>query len=486
MENIEELYNIIPNSRRITKDDIRKITDIKLIEDYIIYTYPNVIYNYNNIMKFLKLCENIYNDIPNNTTVIAPGDSPSRVINTIQLLYHKHDNLYIGDKYLHIINFPLSRSFRPYSPKLIDEYLSSLLIPSENIIYLDYINIGQTHELIQDSLRRLYNNSKLSLPKINIGDYLKQDSFFNYMISCAESIHSRCLPIYKLECHKISINQFRSNVLLLYIYLSAIGLINFNRSITTIFDKLTIGIMDLTYYDIEHNKFITNLCYLSSFDKNKCNILFPNGKESSILTSTIVKIENIRHPSNIPSSYSLQNHNLVTITLINNDILIGYYDGIRLDIGDGNYARYYNPFIININPTNLYTSYSLDHIKINNLYSVNYYNNGVLTTNNFYIIDYYDNNLQYIKESDFIRERKELQTCWMNKYLIHNMHLIKNKKLPSSSFNISGYGLLHYFNPLTNTIDERYDYWINNHDFIETNDYTLSIINPLIVSFIPS
>ena len=486
MENIKELHNIIPDFRQITKDDIRKIPSINIIEDYIIYTYPNVIYNYNNIMKFLKLCENIYNSIPNNTTVIAPGDSPSRVIKTIQLIYQKHDNLFIGDKNINIISFPLSRSLRKTSPKLIDEYLSSLSIPSENIIYLDYINIGQTHQLIQDSLRRLYNNNTLSLPKINIGDYIKHDNFFNYMISCAEIIHSRCHPVYKLECEKIPINYFRSNVLLIYIYLSAIGVINFNRSVIPSFVNLSIGIMDLTYYDIEHNKFTTKLCYLNSFDNEKCNILFPNGKESTILTNTIFKLENIREPSNITSLYSSNNHNIVSVTLINNNILIGYYDGYRLDIGNGDYGLCYNPFIIDIKNINLHTPFNIDLIKINNLYSVDYFNNGVLTTNSFYIINYHNNTLQYIKEHDFIREKQEFQTYWINASLIQNITIIPKKRSSAFSLKISGNGILHYFNPITNTIKERYASWIYNHGFIETNDYTLSIINPLIVSFFPS
>lgn len=79
-----------------------------------------------------------------------------------------------------------------------------------------------------------------------------------------------------------------------------------------------------------------------------------------------MSIERLYH--NFPSIDFSSKKGLVKIKLINNIELTGYYDGISLDIGDGNGSRNYNPFITNIDVID--DRLNLDDIRPKNLYEM--------------------------------------------------------------------------------------------------------------------
>lgn len=468
---INRLHNIIPNDKLINHEIISALTedDIFSLQIYMHYTFPEVLSNYDALINFIEGCRNIHNNIPKGSVIIAPGDSPSRVCHLLNLLYN--------DKSYQILNFPLSSSYSKTNPILIDSYLKTIIKEYNNLVYLDYVGSGRTYRLINNSLIRLSENITLKFPSMNIADYIDIGELFTCLVSSAENINARALPIYKLEYSYNPINIFRANAIVTYLYLIAQNKIRLQPFENSQYNFGCEDIYRVQYYDVKECIFIEKIAAIDRhpINESRIKLLFLTGETECISINTFVSIERLYH--NFPSIDFSTKKGLVKIKLINNVELTGYYDGISLDIGDGNGSRNYNPFITNIDVID--DRLNLVDIRPKNLYEMEYYDNGVKRIKSIYCTMNYCGVIGYIQEKDFILKRRPSNTSWVSLFLIIKV----NKQEQNMSHSINGIGILQYYE--NKSLQKKYDNWVTNDCYYETIDGTLSIIKSSALTFDP-
>jgi len=140
--NIERIHNIIPSDRNITKEEILSLTneDIISLQIYFFYTTPSLLNtnDYKCLGYILKLCRKVLQSLEDNSVVIAPGDSPSKIIQIINMLYRvgKDTYMYKGEeKHIRFITFPISGLSTKVDISALDEYFTQILLQNNVNLY---------------------------------------------------------------------------------------------------------------------------------------------------------------------------------------------------------------------------------------------------------------------------------------------------------------------------------------------------------------
>lgn len=215
-ENILDL-KFIPSDQFITSNEVFILSDREITElqTYCYYTFPEYITN--NINDLVILAIKILEQIPTDSVVLVPGDSPSKLILLLKLLYEETPNLFHYDdnyKQIKFIMFPISGLSDSVNDKLLDKYLAEIIIrnnvsPNDKLVYLDYILGGGTYRAIKNSLSRIFNDQNIRLEKFNIAN-------ISDVIITSENTHSRCVTKYNLGTELININVKRCNAIVTF------------------------------------------------------------------------------------------------------------------------------------------------------------------------------------------------------------------------------------------------------------------------------
>jgi len=479
---IEFLHKIIPDYRNITKEEINEIKNFYLdgLKAYIYYTYPKILSDHSEINKFIQACRDIFEELPDDSLIIAPGDSPARIVRIIDLFYKTGDNQYVNNKSMNIVNFPLSSSYRTITDDLIDNYVEGLIkfgkitLSFNNIIYLDYVGGGNTYKLLLNSLRRVTGNSNLTMSMIDIKSYLDVGEMFFCLISAAENMEARYMPIYRLEYKCGDLNLFRANAIISYLYLSAFTNLELDRySPADLLNVFPRKIYNITYYSIPKRKFISDIIYYQERIDDTVTVVFLDGKEICISINTIVSLDEWGSSTSLCTDID---PGFISVTLINGAELKGYYDGNMLDIGDGKGLMKYTPFFITINATKIKLIDNPETIDIKEgyLYKIEYYNNGTLNEDIVYVKWFYLKLIEYITKDNFVVQNRDPESHWMHSYLIKSL-----ERISTDSPIVTGTIPLKY--KYDNEIRTHIANWITKEHYYETANGTLMILRPLIL-----
>ena len=171
------MSSFIPRDRYINRDDLLRITPQQLqrARDYFVQEFGYYTHCFRTVISQL---EELFLTVEDGGVVLAPGDSPSKLIQVMKIVYGKGDQytMPIGDqlltKNIRIVEFPLSRA-RNLRVRQIDPYLRSVLaqqnVPlASNFYMFDISRGGETHQTIERSLGRLKNIRDYRLPLIAI------------------------------------------------------------------------------------------------------------------------------------------------------------------------------------------------------------------------------------------------------------------------------------------------------------------------------
>jgi len=271
---IEEIASKIPTDHFITRTEIDQL-DPNALKTLFHYTFPEKFSkgNYQQLNYLVELARRTLIKLPNDSLVIAPGDSPSKVVHLINLLwkidedtyrikYRPLDYGYLADdgyydddgepikqfgyvevtKRIKFIVFPLSALQDPSLSTLqaLPNYLRGVL-DSNGVNYqgqvtfidLDHIEGGTTHRRLQSALKQL--NPDIQLNKLNLADIwsliysLNRSSEDNYVYSLimgAEDYGARCIPSYPDLSQPIpQLNIRKCNLVVTMIYLKALDLL---------------------------------------------------------------------------------------------------------------------------------------------------------------------------------------------------------------------------------------------------------------------
>jgi len=170
----------------------------------------------NNNYQCIRFVEVIINSILNilddGDIVLSPGDSPSKIVKIIQIVYGNKDNYTVINngipttKHIRFISFPISSVGSYVDPLVIDNYLLSIITNNHisslsNIKYLDFISQGGSYKNILKSLQRI-TNSNIIIPTINLAEYQPVDeecqNALKFIFDTSEGTRSRCLPNFNL------------------------------------------------------------------------------------------------------------------------------------------------------------------------------------------------------------------------------------------------------------------------------------------------
>jgi hypothetical protein len=469
-EKIRSLHEIIPHDRDITKPEILLIKQYSLdaLTAYMYYTYPKGFRQCEPIMEFICGCKRTYEQIPEGSTIIAPGDSPARVVKLIDLLFNTN---------CQIISFPLSSSYPKLSPKLIDDYMRQIIESNpHNLVYVDYIGSGSTYQLLLESFRRIYGDEQLGMQKINLSDTITATNFFIELISSAENINARHYPKYELE-YSIGVNDmFRSNVLITYFYLIYDNggkpmKYNYVDTIRDHFDFLEpTALYEISYYDVSHTCFQTKLISCQKLEFDVLCVSTISGEIEKIPLNTIISLTFRQR--------AYQHHiqkGIVSVKLIDGRQMCGYYSHEKLDVGDGHGSGYYDPFFDTIEVINDQPSALVDIVR-DCAYEMEFYHNGQLSKEFVYITGMQYDDVEFIKQEHFVLHRQKVQKSWISKYLIHKL----DKKF-TRTIDCCGYGILKYSDH--GQMYSVCDQWLIGEHYYENNDRTLKIVFPAIIEF---
>lgn len=276
IHSFERVQALIPKDRLITKDEIFNMTDLDIhdLKIYFGYTYPKESYsnNYECLLNILHICDKIFLSLQNGDIILAPGDSPSKIVYLINTFYCLGDENYLRQEdvlKLKFVQFPLSGisgSITDYS--LLDNYLRYILSINNvhnvnNIVFLDYFDSGGTYYNILSSLKRITGNNNFQMKIINLKTFEDEmingdECKLNYvkMIAESELINSRCISKYTLGSTEPSLiigNALRCNVILIILVLLRYEKLGEMPMIPSEPDlsQFTGKFANITYYDTE-------------------------------------------------------------------------------------------------------------------------------------------------------------------------------------------------------------------------------------------
>lgn len=279
-----KINNILPADRFISKEEIELLSenDIAVLRTYFFYTMPTPTINddYLCLRRLIELTAKVLYTIKDGAIVIAPGDSPFKPLNLIEMFYRVDENTYeyidrtdkYGNefdvrKYIKFITFPISGLNSETDPFLLDNYLNDILIANGvniheiyQLTYLDHIHAGNARRALENSLKRITRNQKFILNIIDLSDLMinilpsgsRNYCYSNYTDVMAETeiIGARCIPKYKLGKSMVYPNLLRCNM----INLLAIDKINSDLELSTIdadnlWDQIEGKLIKISYYD---------------------------------------------------------------------------------------------------------------------------------------------------------------------------------------------------------------------------------------------
>jgi len=277
---ISKIIGQIPTDHNITIEEINKLNVYDFqIAFYYLFPHSFSVENYTNLNYLISLVYSVMTSIPDNAIVLAPGDSPSKVIALINLLFriestdgknyyhytyqtnkfdfyyhHKYqangrtmDNIFNlfnknppyedKTKRIQFIQFPITGLQKDnFSIQDLSKYLQQILIDNkvdynkELILYdLDYASKGITHNKLEKALKLLNPNIQLRIIDLNylIGQIIKRFNinFYNYLdifhlIDVSEQTKTRCMPKYNLFNSEIEFMNLRGcNLIVTMLYL---------------------------------------------------------------------------------------------------------------------------------------------------------------------------------------------------------------------------------------------------------------------------
>lgn len=349
---IQGVVNRIPSNRLITRLDISKlqIDDIKMVFNY---TFPKSFSknNYRELGYLVELTVQVMKEIPDNAVIIAAGDSPSKIVNLINLLWKNNDTTYFPQrsKTIQFIRFPLSK-VKNIGLESLSNYLKQIL-ESNGIDYqrqtrfidLDYIESGASHQKIGAALQLL--NYNIVLDQINLRDLwidladqtgidLENVDVFD-LIKDADIYDARCVPEYPdLNSSVPQLNLRQCNLIVALLYLKAIQKLGKTPLLPTIQGNF---LMDETfysvdYYDLSTNTVKTNDIFINATWNRAYGFIIEDNvvkfRTIGLTLESIVKFTHIPneriygdYPRNFPLSTPL------IVQLVNDEKIMAEYNG---------------------------------------------------------------------------------------------------------------------------------------------------------------
>ena len=479
LDDIYKVHKVIPSDRAITRTDIVGLTQNQ-IESLQMYAFYTIDYSISENEHFclkaiLTLCDRVFYAIEDGSVVLAPGDSPSKIIQLINLMYHQGGDVYLKDsveKSITFVNFPISRLTRPsFDLGLLDKYLSKVLqnvTIDDKLVYLDYFSTGGTYNTLLNSLRTIMGDINLEVPSININELWKQvgnkecyDTFMR-LIAETERVEDRCIPKYTLGTTMRNINMMRCNIIIAMLYLLYLGRLShdvFLQNVTN--DNLYPkgDLVKMTYYDISLLGLNTVICLLHYYYYPFIDIeVIVDGsyklKEEAIFLGSIVYMEKL--PIEISQSeLGAHKDKYLRVTLINKEIFEGWYYGGRAFSIGLDYIHISNVFISKIEPKPINNPNIDIKFFLGSISEITYLGNGKLTTEIFYI-DSLIGGCTCVTPDHFIVHNIEEK---VGNFTIVSLPLIQNITLinRSSVDLINCYCTVGYQNG--NVIDELTDNW---------------------------
>ena len=236
---MDQDMEFVPKNRVIDKDDVLNLSDkqIKILKKYFEESFPDILSSekYSCIGQIEYVISKIFENLNDGDVVIAPGDSPSKIVKIIQIVFGDNDNYIFEEnqnKYIRFINFPIS-SISFVDSTVIDKYLLKILTFSgiekiDNMKYLDFIEQGRSYKNIAQSLQRIFRKEYM-IPTINLKDFQPENqecqSALKLITDISEGTTSRCLPNFNLyDTKKLPDNSLlRCNTVIAIVSLLLLG-----------------------------------------------------------------------------------------------------------------------------------------------------------------------------------------------------------------------------------------------------------------------
>ncbi|GAG54573.1 unnamed protein product [marine sediment metagenome] len=153
------MLKCIPESRLIESSDIDKLSkeNIHILMTYYEQKYGKIEY----VEIFNDLIKDVFNCLNDGDVLLAPGDSPSKIIQVMKINYEVEPGEFIINgvrKNIKIVSFSLSTA-QTTKPSEIDKYLFGILEsnninPNDNLIMIDHTEYGKTYKCIRSSIAR--------------------------------------------------------------------------------------------------------------------------------------------------------------------------------------------------------------------------------------------------------------------------------------------------------------------------------------------
>lgn len=241
---LDAIKKFIPMDRLITAQEILSFStdQIQTLQTYTFYTFPYQVSSdeYRCLEIVAKVGYDVLQILQNGDVVIAPGDSPAKIINLINLLYRIGPNVYQDpntgeEKTIYFLSFPLSalgraRKLGLAEEKLHQQYIQQILTNNEialdsNFVYFDNISSGATLSKLNTIFEKIIGKP-IQLQVLDLGQVwpstLCQDVLD--IMDGAEHTGSRCIPKYRISSMlpiMPKINLLRCNVFTTMVFLHA-------------------------------------------------------------------------------------------------------------------------------------------------------------------------------------------------------------------------------------------------------------------------
>lgn len=231
---IEDINKYVPSDHLITIDDFSRIVKNHDALESILYYFMLTYYDYETEINengtnfrcmdlLVKYTDYIIADLlsSKDVIIIAPGDSPSKIIGFMKLIFKIPENI-------KIISFPASALIDIYQGATsanLDIVIKNIIThynfnKNDNYIFFDYQIRGSSLNVISKSFRKNFNDNKWKFNKLvnikDINDKFGSDRCSYIFNSLIESSRERCVRKLKLGTGK-DIPESKLNPLDIYI-----------------------------------------------------------------------------------------------------------------------------------------------------------------------------------------------------------------------------------------------------------------------------
>lgn len=431
-EELTFFLQTFPSKSLITKAEVLTLSNIRQLQLYVYYTFPQEISqnNYQCLRLLLEGAISLYHDIPSHFYLLAPGDSPFKLVHLIKWIYPEVN--------LTFISFPLSGLGEGYQLDQLDAYLRPFLtnVPLDKLILLDHISQKITYYSIRDSIRRISNNPNYKLKKYNIEEYWGNncDHTYSNLISDAEDSNVRCLPSYRLDTGlENNNNTLRCNAILALTYLLHLNQVKITPELPLPWPNRFNGkFLDLTYFDIISNEIVTKFVYINNittpYPEDITLTIIPEGSlnsnEMNTFTGTFIKA-GIVQVKTIEDTRPYLN-NLIKVTYVNSFSILAWFENNNLDTGCGNPLPS-TLFIrsMEIVP-NFYSPFDMTPF-IGSICQMTHLCNNKIITEEVYIVSISGQEIIYVPEEYFVSTYLYKSRYQINKNLVYSSRLTREK-----------------------------------------------------------